>query len=225
MGKLKPVKKRNPKRRSNNKARHNTDTVNLKLIQTNVDGYTSKKESICEIANEEKPDIHTVNDTALKGNMKIKIPKYFCYSKNRDKNKGGVATVVADYLNPNTSKVTEGRERDEYIITRIDITEPAINIVNIYGSQEGRTDKDEIEKSWLRLMEDVKQIEERNEDVLIIGDLNRAVGSGPLGIKGNKEKVAQGGQLIRNLIETDQYILINNLDVVQGGPWTGATSR
>ena len=185
-----------------------------------MDGYTSKKESLCEIANDEKADIITVNDTALKGTMKIKIPKYFCFAKNRERNKGGVATVVAEYLRPNTSKVTEGREGDEYIITRIDITDPAINVVNIYGSQEGRTDKDEIEKSWLRLMEDVKQIEERNEDVVIIGYLNRAVGTGAWGVKGNKDKISLGGQLIRDLIKTDRYVLINNMDLVQGGPWT-----
>ena len=68
-----------------------------------MDGYTSKKESMCEIANIERPDIITINDTALKGNLKVKIPKYFCYAKNRENNKGGVATVVADYLKPNTT--------------------------------------------------------------------------------------------------------------------------
>ena len=150
--------------------------VNLKILQTNMDGYTSKKESLLEIVDNEKPDIVTINDTALKGNLKVKIPKYFCYAKNREKKKGGVATVVAEYLKPNTTKVTEGRDGDEYIITRFDITSPAFNVINIYGSQERRVDKDEIEKSWLRMLEDIKDIEDRNEDIIIIGDLNRAVG-------------------------------------------------
>ena len=66
------------------------------------------RQSMCEIANIERPDIIKINDTALKGNLKVKIPKYFCYAKNRENNKGGVATVVADYLKPNTTKVTEG---------------------------------------------------------------------------------------------------------------------
>ena len=69
-------------------------------------------------------------------------------------------------------------------------------------------------------MEDVKEIEDRNEDVMIIGDLNRAVGSGAWGIKGKKEKISPGGQLIRNLIKTGRYVLLNNLDIVSGGPWT-----
>ena len=185
-----------------------------------MDGYTSKKESLCEIVNNERPDIVTINDTALKGNLKVKIPEYYCFAKNREKNKGGVATVIADYLKPNATKVVEGREGDEYIVTRFDITVPAINVINIYGAQEGRVDKDEIEKSWLRLMEDVKEIEELNEDVLIIGDLNRAVGGGAWGVKGNKDKITPGGQLIRNLVKTERYVLVNNLDLVEGGPWT-----
>ena len=80
--------------------------------------------------------------------------------------------------------------------------------------------KDEIEKSWLRLLKDVKEIEDRFENVVIIGDMNRAVGSGPWGVKGNKDKISPGGQLIRNLIQTERYVLINNLYLVEGGPWT-----
>ena len=81
-------------------------------------------------------------------------------------------------------------------------------------------EKDEIEKSWLGLMEDIKDVEERNEDLVIIGDLNRAVGSDNWGVQANKDKVSPGGELIRNLLKTERYIMINNLDLVQGGPWT-----
>ena len=79
---------------------------------------------------------------------------------------------------------------------------------------------DEIEKSWLRLMKDVKDIENRNEAILIIGDLNRAIGNDELGVKGNKSKTSFGGRLIRDLIKNHQYVVINNLDVAEGGPWT-----
>ena len=48
-------------------------------------------------------------------------------------------------------KVTEGKEEDEYIVTRFDHTIPAINIINVYGQQESRTIDDELEKSWLRV--------------------------------------------------------------------------
>ena len=76
------------------------------------------------------------------------MPNYFSFNKNREKFKGGVATVIANHLKHNTMKVVDGREGDEYNITRFDHTNPAINILNIYGSQEARTNNDEIEKSW-----------------------------------------------------------------------------
>ena len=210
---------RNPGRRSKKKKSTN-NTVNIKIIQTNMDGYTTKQESLREIAKDESPDIITINDTALKGKMKVKVPDFFSYSKNREKNKGGVATVIAEHLKPNTVKVGEGKEGDEYIIIRFDVTNPAINVINIYGQQESKTENDEIEKSWLRLLEDIKDIEDRNEAVLIIGDMNKAVGNDEWGVRGNKENISNGGQLIRNLLKTEMYILINNLDIVQGGPWT-----
>ena len=212
-------RRRKPDRRSK-KNKQKSNTVDIKLIQTNMDGYTTKQESLREIAEQESPDIITINDTALKGKMKVKIPKYFSYSKNREKNKGGVATVIAEHLKSNTVKVGEGKEGDEYLITRFDMTDPAINVINIYGQQETKTDKDEIEKSWLRLMEDVNDIEKRNEPILIIGDMNRSVGNDKWGIKGSKETISKGGHMIRNLLKTEMYVLVNNLDIVQGGPWT-----
>ena len=182
------------------KVKHKYNSVNLKIIHSNTDGYKSKKESINEIAINEKPDVFLLNDTNLKGNIKVKVPGYFSYNKNRDKHKGGVSTAVANHLVHNTMKVAEGTDEDEYIITRIDKTIPAVNIVNIYGTQESRSTNDEIEKTWYRLMKDVKDIESRNEAVIIIGDMNRHVGTGEHGINGNKNFVSNGGQLIRNLI-------------------------
>ena len=157
----------------------------MKIIHSNIDGYESKKESVNEFVEKEKPDVIMFNDTNLKGKLKIKIPRYFSYSKNREKFKGGVATVIANHLKHNTMKVTEGKDYDEYIVTRFDHTVPPVNIVTIYGNQESRSTDSEIEKSWMRLMKDVKEIETRNEAVILIGDMNRAIGNDMYGIKGN----------------------------------------
>ena len=95
-----------------------------------------------------------------------------------------------------------------------------INIGNIYGSQESKTIKDEVEKSWLRFVKDIQDIEDRNEAILLIGDMNRSIGIGKYGIGGNTDKVSFGGQLIRNFIKERPYILINDLDIARGGTWT-----
>ena len=72
--------------------------------------------------------------------------------------------------------MTEGKEGDEYIITRFDHVVPALNLVNIYGQQESKTSNDDITASWLRLQKDMEDIEDRGEALLLLGDLNRAVG-------------------------------------------------
>ena len=64
----------------------------MKFIQTNFDGFTSKKESSEEIINDKNSDLLIVNHTALKWTKKAKIHHYFSYTKDRLKNKGGVAT-------------------------------------------------------------------------------------------------------------------------------------
>ena len=167
--------KRKSTRRS--KTKNKTEKVEIKIIQTNCDGFTSKKESFDDIVEVENPDVLVINETALKGNRKVKIPHHFSYTKNREKNKGGVATVIANYLKTNTVKVGEGKEGNEYLITRFDHTVPAINLINIYGEQEGRTPAIEIEKGWLRLKSDIEEIESRSEAIIIMGDMNRHIGN------------------------------------------------
>ena len=211
-------RKRKAGRRS--KTKDKSKTVEMKFIQTNCDGYTSKQESFDDIVKDENPDVMVINDTALKGNRKVKIPYYFSYNKNREKSKGGVATVIANYLKPNTVKVAEGKNDDEYIITRFDNTIPAINLINIYGEQEGNSSKDDIEKGWLRLEAEITEIETRNEAILIMGDLNKAIGNDDLGVKGNKKKTSKGGRLIRNFLKSRPYTVLNNLDSAKDGPWT-----
>ena len=60
-------------------------------------------------------------------------------------------------------------------------------------------------------------IEDRGEATILIGDMNRAVGEGKWGVKGNKTNISYGGKLLRDLLETEEYILLNNLDIVEGG--------
>ena len=69
------IKKRKADRRS--KVTNKYNSINLKIIHSNTDGYKSKKESITDIADNEKPDLFLLNDTNLKGNLKVKVPGYF----------------------------------------------------------------------------------------------------------------------------------------------------
>ena len=81
-------------------------------------------------------------------------------------------------------------------------------------------ERQDVLENWGRIKSEIEKIGERNEFCLLIGDLNRAIGAGRLGIQGNKSKVSNGGKMILELLETGEYVLGNSTDKVEGGPWT-----
>ena len=92
--------------------------------------------------------------------------------------------------------------------------------MTIYGEQESRSSKADILEKWGRMLEVIHSVLMKGESLVILGDLNRHVGSDHLGITGNHEKITYGGSLIRDFIETGKMILVNNTEKAEGGPFT-----
>ena len=78
-----------------------------------------------------------------------------------------MATLVAGHLRHNVVKTGEGKEGEEYVITRLNHIRPALNIVNIYGENEKRAGAIQILESWLRLMKDLEEMKRRGEMILL----------------------------------------------------------
>ena len=106
---------------------------------------------------------------------------------------GGVATFVANELKQNAVKVKEGLDNDEYLITRLDHVCPPVNILNVYGGQETRMSKQEILDNWINIKAEITEIKNRGEGLILIGDLNRSIGSGSQGVRGNTPLCPTGG--------------------------------
>ena len=117
-------------------------------------------------------------------------------------------------------KVDEGENDDEFIITRHSQFLRPINVFNVYGEQESRNKNHEIEERWSRICDKLKVIEDRNEELILIGDMNKLIGNGPLGVKNNNPKVTYGGRLIQLLLKDGRYHLVNNSLKCAGGPFT-----
>ena len=59
-----------------------------------------------------------MNETLLVGNMKVSIPTYTTWSKNRtEKGGGGIATAVASRFKDCTVGAGQGEDEDEYLVT------------------------------------------------------------------------------------------------------------
>ena len=70
-------------RRGGRGKRKPKDICDIRILQNNCDGFTSKKESIEEIVRARQTDVLLLNDTALKGKRKVRMKDYFSFSKNR----------------------------------------------------------------------------------------------------------------------------------------------
>ena len=129
------------------------------IYHTNIQSVHSRKVSLQSIVNTFNSDLVTINETNLKKNAKLHMDGYKCFSRNR-KNAamGGVTTAVKEKHFQNTLKVNEG-EKEEYIITRHSQFQPAINVINHYGTQESRQSSDEIKEGWEVIVKEIVNIE------------------------------------------------------------------
>ena len=169
-----------------------------------------------------KPSIVLLNETQLTGRMKCEVLPYGWSFKNRSsQGGGGVASGVAQQFRDFAVAAGEGVGSDEYIVTRIEKFQPAINIINCYGEQR-KTKKEEVEEKWRRLQAEMETIRARGEFCLLAGDLNKLVGNDLLGVPGSHPQISIGGQLLRDLLATKNWVLVNSMgdEVVEGGPWT-----
>ena len=218
------MKKRKPSiRRGGRKSRYkNVTNFNTceewNIYHCNLRGFDSKSVALKMILESVRPNVVTLNETLYINKKKLNIEGYKTYNRNRQNmNGGGVATSVILDDEKHALKVKEGVEGDEYLITKHTQFKVPINIFNIYGEVESRVKNTDIEDRWYRIISELKKIELIGEHAILIGDMNKHVGNI---IKDNHTKVSHGGKLLRELLNTKKYILVNSTNKVKGGPFT-----
>ena len=191
------------------------------IYQLNIRGYNSKRVSLESILSSlnPPPNLLVVSESHLKFENKVKIPGYYSYSRNRkDKIQGGIITAIKEDEAKECLKVSEGQNTNEYLVTRHNKFQIPINVINVYSCQENRTSVNQIREEWQEIVEEIIKIETKKEHIILIGDFNKHVGTL---IEGNHEKVTEGGNLIKDLLENEDYVLLNSLtSKVKGGPFT-----
>ena len=195
----------------------------MKIFTNNCRGFNSKKESIeKDIVEKLRPDVMNLSETLLRNKAKASNKEYISFNQNRAEGAGGggIVTMVSKHLKAFATKVSSNNKYDEYMVTRLDNVKPALNIVHVYGQTEGRAGRQQVLEGWTEILKELANIEATKELALLVGDLNRAVGGGELGVEGNSSKISYGGQLIRDLVSAGDYVLLNNLSLAVGGPWT-----
>ena len=218
--KKKNQKERKIKYRGRGKVNKREDTFSVLLV--NLRGYVSKERSLKKVLKKTKPSMVALNETLLTGKRKVSLLPYTSWTKNRsEKGGGGIASAVAQIYKDCSVSAGEGEGDDEFLVTRLDCFRPALCVVNCYGEQR-KTSKGEVEQKWKRLREVLEGVRARNELCLLLGDLNKLVGNDQLGVPGNSPEISLGGKLLREMLATGNWCLVNSLepDIVKGGPFT-----
>ena len=115
-------------------------------------------------------------------------------------------------------KISEGEGQNEYLVTRHNQFSTPVNVINVYSEQESRTGANVIRDHWKEVLEEIIKIEAKKEYIILLGDFNKHIGTI---INENHEKVSEGGKLILDFLNNDDYVLLNSLsDKVTGGPFT-----
>ena len=138
----------------NNNSKNNLWT----LYHLNFRGYNSKRISFEAILDtfDNKPNYLNICESNFVSEKKMKIPGYQSYSRNRrDRMSGGIVSSVLLEDSHNCLKVSEGKDANEYILTRHSQFHPPINVLNVYGAQENRTPVEIIKKHWDDLVEEI----------------------------------------------------------------------
>ena len=164
-------------------ARKNEFTIML----VNLRGYRSKETSLKNILKKVRPSLCALNETLLSGNIKVSLPPYTSWNKNRKEKGGGgiaIATAVSAEYSDSSVGAGEGGGDDEYLITRVECFKPALSIINCYGEQR-KVSKEVIEEKWGKMRAEMEAIRARGEFCCVFGDLNKLVGTGHLGVPGN----------------------------------------
>ena len=113
--------------------------------------------------------------------------------------------TINDTDSKNALKISEGHNV-EYIVTSFGQFQPAINVNNLYGSQESKLTINQIKDEWDVVFKDIVDIESKEEHLILLTDANCHIGTALMSCP----KIIPRGKLLLNLMERDEFVLVNS---------------
>ena len=184
----------------------------------NVRGLKSKLESFIEKIMEVEPTVFCVTETRLHKDEEFDMESegYAVYRNDRNNNGGGVLIGVKKELKNVCTIVENKKDIEESIWVLINNSRIQLRIGCIYAPQESRTSKEVLEKMYDSIQEQIEIAKERQQNVLMVGDLNCKVGDV---IQNNKTETTKDGRLLLKMVKENKMSLLNASDRSEG-LWT-----
>ena len=178
-------------------------------MYANIRGLRGKKNSLIEILNTNQPHLFLLTETQMRSSVNEKIGEYTLLSRVReDKNGGGVAILVRDDIKNSVTPHVPDRNIELIWASIQRKNKRPLLIGSYYGKQETRTSKNEIEREFQLLSE---EIEEKSNDgeILLAMDANAKIGI-------LNEMVSRNGKLLLDLVKKHNLTVINCTNKCKG---------
>jgi hypothetical protein len=187
------------------------NNIHIKLVTWNIGSMTGRGLEIAEVFQKRNVDIGCVQEVRWKGSKDVEIGlgfRLFFHGVERKRN--GVGIVLSEKWKNMVNDVR--RINDRLMIVKIGVEGEMLNVVSAYAPQMGcaQEEKDSFWKSFDSAMQGI----EREEKVVIGGDLNGRVGK----VRGGYERIhggcgygdrnEEGGEVLR-FAEAYDMALVN----------------
>ena len=202
------VLKKNKQTRRGYKRHKTADRTTIKLLGTNADGLTTKKESFFNLLDDEKPSIFTIQETKLKREKQIEKPGYKIFEKIREnKSGGGIMIGIETGLSRKEPVIIfNGDKEVEMMLIEISLDSMNLRIMTAYGPQEDAL-PDTINNFYQKLEEEIMKCEEDDCGLIIEMDANAKLGSEL--IEGDPNPMSGNGKILWGIVQRRNCVVVN----------------
>ena len=187
------------------------------LYYLNIRDIATKKSSLQEILNKEKPSVIAIAETWLEEDEVFELEGYEIFRNDRNKDGGGVLIAVKNVLANITVEVSKTKEIYESLWVVINNGRVKIKLGAVYLPQEKPLNDKELNDVYKLIKTEIQQGKEKDQCVIVAGDFNCRVGEAK--VKGTYESESKGGKKLLDMIDKEKMILANASDKCNG-LWT-----
>ena len=185
-------------------------------MYSNINGYTTKKDSLTKIVESVKPDIIALCETKKLGQLKEEeLAEFDVLEKDLKAGQEGLLVAVRKHTFKSMKEITETELKN---IMTVRIKYPRMNLRVIVAHAPQETDKAETRVEFYEeLSVQIERCVTSGDELVVVGDLNARIVNDDSAILSGKD--SPNGKLLSDLIQYNK-LKVGNFNEKCTGKWT-----
>ena len=194
-------------RRGSRKKTNKTHSFNqLKIYFNNINGYTSKQNSLFQITKSISPDIIALCETKVSATASPKIRGYETIVSNCKQGKEGFLLAIKEGTFISAEKISESNEKN-ILTSKVIYPQCSMRFIIAHGPQE--TEDNEIKNEFYEsLMVEIEKGKASDDNLVILGDMNAKIQRSVSDIDGI-ESTSANGKSLKEVVEKYELEVLN----------------